>query len=193
MEYVYFPEIFYDPFVIFQELRRRRNEVTVDLRKSKKDDLLSKRRNVCVDDDEPTSPLQDSSNKIPMMSIEEIQENVYSSDFNTAFKATQAARKILSRERNPPIDALIQAGIVPQLIKFLSTNTPNAEDNGKMQFESAWALTNIASGTALQTRCVVEHGATVQFIKLLSSPVRLSKNFKISRKARKKCKVLISI
>ena len=105
MEYVYFPEIFYDPFVIFQELRRRRNEVTVDLRKSKKDDLLSKRRNVCVDDDEPTSPLQDSSNKIPMMSIEEIQENVYSSDFNTAFKATQAARKILSRERNPPIDA----------------------------------------------------------------------------------------
>jgi len=152
------------------ELRRRRNEVTVDLRKSKKDDLLSKRRNVCVDDDEPTSPLQDSSNKIPMMSIEEIQENVYSSDFNTAFKATQAARKILSRERNPPIDALIQAGIVPQLIKFLSTNTPNTDDNGKMQFESAWALTNIASGTALQTRCVVEHGATIQFIKLLSSP-----------------------
>ena len=182
MEYVYFPEIFYDPFVIFQELRRRRNEVTVDLRKSKKDDLLSKRRNVCVDDDEPTSPLQDSSNKIPMMSIEEIQENVYSSDFNTAFKATQAARKILSRERNPPIDALIQAGIVPQLIKFLSTNTPNAEDNGKMQFESAWALTNIASGTALQTRCVVEHGATVQFIKLLSSPVSLTKKFRKSTK-----------
>ena len=126
-----------------------------------------------MDDDEPTSPLHDSSNKIPMMSIEEIQENVYSSDFNTAFKATQAARKILSRERNPPIDALIQAGIVPQLIKFLSTNTPNTDDNGKMQFESAWALTNIASGTALQTRCVVEHGATIQFIKLLSSPVSL--------------------
>ena len=97
-------------------------------------------------------------------------------------RAPKAARKILSRERNPPIDALIQAGIVPQLIKFLSTNTPNAEDNGKMQFESAWALTNIASGTALQTRCVVEHGATVQFIKLLSSPVSLTKNFRKSTK-----------
>ena len=69
----------------------------MDLRKQKKEDLLSKRRNVCLDDDEPTSPLQDASNKMPMMTIEQIKEDVYSADFNTAFKAVQAARKILSR------------------------------------------------------------------------------------------------
>ena len=37
------------------------------------------------------------------MSIDEIKEGIFANDYNVAFKATQAARKILSRERNPPI------------------------------------------------------------------------------------------
>ncbi|KAK4294879.1 hypothetical protein Pmani_032526 [Petrolisthes manimaculis] len=146
-----------------EEMRRRRQETSIELRKAKKDDQLLKRRNVCLDD--PTSPLQEHNAAGPVLTLEEIINGINSNDSSRQVIATQGARKMLSRERNPPIDAIIEAGMVAPLIHFL-----DREDNPALQFEAAWALTNIASGTSKQTQAVAESGAVVSFVKLLRSP-----------------------
>ncbi|XP_050087714.1 importin subunit alpha [Anopheles aquasalis] len=147
------------------ELRQRRHEVTVELRKSRKDDQLLKRRNI-TEDDGPTSPLQENNAQSPVtLKYEEIMQYIRSGEPNKEFAAVQAARKMLSREKNPPIDKIIGLGMVPICVKYLE-----ASDRPALQFEAAWALTNIASGTSDQTKVVIEANAIPRFINLLSSP-----------------------
>lgn len=107
------------------DIRSRRNDVTIELRKTKKDDQMNKRRNIDVN---ATSPLKEHNspasptNQPLYSSLEEIIVHMRSDDSTLVFRATQAARKMLSQERNPPIDSLISNGIVPICVKFLDAD-----------------------------------------------------------------------
>lgn len=105
-------------------MRQRRQEVSIELRKNKKEDQLLKRRN--IEAVEPTSPLQESNGQSPLpnMTLDEIVSNIKNANPALQYQAVQAVRKMLSRERNPPIDTVIDMGLVPTLINFL-------EDFGK--------------------------------------------------------------
>ena len=104
-----------------ETLRQRRHEVTVELRKNKKEDQLFKRRNIVpIGDDDITSPLQENNGQSPViMSMGDIVAGMNSKDSYKEFESVQAARKMLSKERNPPIDTMIGHGIVPMCVNFL--------------------------------------------------------------------------
>jgi hypothetical protein len=80
-------------------------------------------------------------------------------------------KKVLSREKSP-IDDAIAAGAVPLLAKLLEN-----DDTPATQFEAAWALTNIASGTTDHTACIVNTpGLISSFVRLLVRRIITSAN-----------------
>lgn len=161
------------------ELRRRRETHQVDLRKQKREDVLAKRRNYNdagtmandsededdVDDMKFGGAAEESSfygrlkQELPKM-----MEMIHSQDFEDTLAATVKFRQVLSREHNPPIDLVIQLGVIPTLVEFMKEGHADI-----LQLEAAWALTNIASGSSEQTRVVVEQGAVPYFVQLLYS------------------------
>lgn len=48
-------------------------------------------------------------------------------------------------DHSPPIDLVINTGIIPAICNYLSF-----DDCPELQYESAWVLTNICSGTKEQ-------------------------------------------
>ncbi len=81
-------------------------------------------------------------------------------------ESTEHFRELLSLQKcNPPTDQVLACpGLLPRFVQFLSFHHAP-----QLQFEAAWVLTNISSGSSEQTRKVIESGAVPVFVQLLLS------------------------
>ena len=154
---------------------RRRREANVNaIRKDKKEDGLSKRRNISLDDTNGGNStdisiiteigvITDATMKKPSIAdIPTFLAGLASSDGTTQLNSLRGFRKLLSLEKNAPIQECIDCGSIPILISYLQR-----ADRTDLQFEAAWALTNIASTD--QTEIIVQNGAIPYLVQLLLS------------------------
>jgi hypothetical protein len=107
----------------------------------------------------PTPPLN-----IATIKTQKFRNDIVSNNPIIQLESTRNFRRLLSHEINPPIQQVIDTGVVPILVKFLQN-----DQFPLLQFEAAWTLTNIAVGSSDQTRVVIDNGATPILIQLLKS------------------------
>lgn len=131
-----------------EEVRRRRETVQVELRKQKKEESLAKRRNFTTQslpadsDDEIETEVSDSQVKpeiiwlstrfttenISLFQLSQLlpvlTQNIMSDEVETQLNATAQFRKLLSRERDPPIEQVIACGVVPRFVQLLASPNP---------------------------------------------------------------------
>ncbi|KAI7733487.1 hypothetical protein M8C21_033727 [Ambrosia artemisiifolia] len=141
------------------EGRRRREDNMVEIRKNRREESLQKKRREGLAANQFPVPVQSASvGEKKLENLPAMVAGLYSDDSSMQLEATTQF------QRSPPIEEVIKTGVVPRFVQFLMR-----EEYAQLQFESAWALTNIASGTSEHTKVVIDHGAVPIFVKLLAS------------------------
>ncbi|CAB9529398.1 Importin subunit alpha [Seminavis robusta] len=94
--------------------------------------------------------------------IPEWAAGLLSSDLREQERCAVEIRRLLSSgDSKVPFEDLIQAGVVPSLVKLLTKPS--------LQEDAVWALSNLASGPSKSSKALIDHGAIPALVQLLST------------------------
>lgn len=156
-----------------QDCVDKRRGTVVQLRKNNREEQMQKRRAAASSGPAAAPKAAETKNtnqvdpaQVTTPSLSDIGMLKQALNGNNQIEITTAAikfRKLLSLQDSPPIQQVIDAGVVPRMLDLIK------KGNIQIQFELAWAVTNLASGKSEQTQHVVDHGAIGIFVWLLGS------------------------
>jgi importin subunit alpha-1 len=102
---------------------------------------------------------------VPLRLLPVFVQMTQSEDPQVMFHGVLMIRKLLSVNDNPPIQEVVDAQVVPFLVQLL-----RRDDWEELQFEAAWAVSNVASGNQAHARLIIDLRAVQEFVRLLESP-----------------------
>ncbi|KAJ6237185.1 importin alpha [Anaeramoeba flamelloides] len=148
---------------------KKRLELILNISKQKKDQLISKKRNLLgIKKKVIQEEISEEQFQKMVESIPEITNKLMDIFCSNKLELVKELKEIVSLEHKPPFNEIINSGVIKVLVEFL-----NEDNNLQLQFETAWILSNIASGTSLQTKFIVDHETIPIFIRLLNSKSEL--------------------
>ena len=99
--------------------------------------------------------------------LPQLVAGVYSDKTEVVYAAMHGIRKLASFGDGIAVDQIIASGVLPRCVQLL-----RKEGSRVIQFEAAWTLGSVGSGTEQQTQRVLELGALPELVKLLQPPPR---------------------
>lgn len=141
--------------------KKHREDQQISLREKKREELFNRRRFATVEED-VTSIIDFKKKKELLLSKDPIQ----------VLEGITRFRKNLSVDHNPPIQQMIDSGLIPRFVELLSVSNIlytnlDSKNMTSIRCEAAWALTNIASGNSIQTQKILDYGAIPLFADML--------------------------
>lgn len=105
--------------------------------------------------------MQDLVAKHAQVIIDYEAKSDLSCDFEPVLMATRQLRMLLSIERAPPIQEVVNSGVPPVLIRLISLLYDTQHE---FVFEATWALTNVCSGTRAQMSNLMENAGLLEIM-----------------------------